>query len=105
MIKKVLNYQAQQTARSRERTEAMDQQSGPQHGTITPQTRMGEIIERWPETVALLVANGFAPLADPAHQALVKTMPVTLELACARHGVSLAKMLGLLNAAVGGRED
>ena len=73
----------------------------PAAGTITAQTRMGEIIERWPETVAILVANGFAPLADPAHQALVKTMPVTLEMACERHGVSLEEMLQRLRAAAG----
>ena len=69
---------------------------------ITPQTRMGEIIDRWPETVAVLVANGFAPLADPAHQAMVKGLPVTLEMACAKHQVSLEEMLARLNEAVGG---
>ena len=67
---------------------------------ITPQTRMGEIIDRWPETVALLVASGFAPLADPAHRAMVKSLPVTLEMACAKHGLSLEEMLERLNAAV-----
>lgn len=68
---------------------------------ITPQTRMGEIIDRWPQTVALLVASGFAPLADPAHQALVKSLPVTLEMACAKHGLSLEELLERLNAAAG----
>ena len=67
---------------------------------ITPQTRMGEIIDRWPETVALLVASGFAPRADPAHRAMVKSLPVTLEMACAKHGLSLEEMLERLNAAV-----
>lgn len=78
----------------------MDQQKSMDSGPITPQTRMGEIIERWPQTVALLVANGFAPLADPAHQAMVKSMPVTLEMACGKHGVSLEDLLERLNAAV-----
>ena len=68
---------------------------------ITPQTRMGEIIDRWPQTVALLVASGFAPLADPAHREMVKGLPVTLEMACARHGLSLEDVLERLNAAVG----
>ena len=72
------------------------------NGPITPQTRMGEIIERWPQTVAVLVASGFAPLADPAHQALVKTLPVTLEMAAEKHGVSLQVLLERLNAAAGG---
>ena len=80
----------------------MDQENKGAQGPITPQTRMGEIIDRWPATVALLVASGFAPLADPAHQAMVKGLPVTLEMACAKHGLSLEEMLERLNAAVGG---
>jgi len=80
----------------------MDRENIAANGPITPQTRMGEIIERWPQTVALLVASGFAPLADPGHQAMVKSLPVTLEMACAKHGLSLEEMLGRLNAAVGG---
>ena len=79
----------------------MDQGIRESASAITPQTRMGEIIDRWPQTVALLVANGFAPLADPAHQAMVKGLPVTLEMACDKHGLSLEKMLTLLNAAIG----
>jgi hypothetical protein len=63
---------------------------------------MGEIIDRWPQTVAVLVASGFAPLADPAHQAVVKGLPVTLEMACAKHGASLEELLDRLNAAAGG---
>lgn len=70
-------------------------------GRISPQTRMGEIIERWPQTVEILVASGFTPLADPAHREMVKALPVTLEMACAKHGLSLAEMLARLNAAVG----
>ena len=78
----------------------MDQENAAVSRPITPQTRMGEIIDRWPETVAVLVASGFAPLADPAHQAMVKGLPVTLEMACAKHGVGLEEMLARLNAAV-----
>ena len=79
----------------------MDQQNKATNRPITPQTRMGEIIDVWPQTVAVLVASGFAPLADPAHQAMVKGLPVTLEMACAKHGVSLEEMLERLNAAAG----
>ena len=32
---------------------------------------------------------------------MVKSMPVTLEMACDRHGVSLEEMLERLNAAAG----
>ena len=79
----------------------MDQKQDAAPGPITAQTRIGEIIERWPQTVAILVANGFAPLADPAHQAMVRSLPVTLGMACEKHGASLQPMLERLNAAVG----
>jgi hypothetical protein len=82
--------------------DAMDRKNEAANRPITPQTRMGEIIERWPQTVALLVASGFAPLADPAHQKMVKGLPVTLEMACAKHGLSLEELLERLNAAVAG---
>ena len=72
---------------------------------ITPDTRMGEIITRWPQTIEVLVGNGFAPLADPAHQEKVKQLPVTLSMACANHQVDLDRMIGLLTeaASTGGR--
>jgi hypothetical protein len=67
---------------------------------ITPETRMGDIIDRWPRMVDILVENGFRPLADPAHREKVKQLPVTLAMACANHGVDLERMLALLNDAV-----
>jgi len=79
----------------------MDREIKDANRPITPQTRMGEIIDRWPQTVALLVASGFAPLADPAHQAMVKGLPVTLEMACAKHELNLEEMVERLNAAIG----
>jgi hybrid cluster-associated redox disulfide protein len=69
---------------------------------ITQETRIGEIITRWPATVEVFVNNGFAPLADPAHQEKVRQLPVTLAMGCANHGVDLERMLGLLNEAVSG---
>ncbi len=62
---------------------------------ITPETRMAEIITRWPELVGLLIKNGFTPLADPDHLEKIKTMPITLGMACERHGLD-AKMLSKL---------
>lgn len=79
----------------------MDQESKAADRPITAETRMGDIIERWPRTVTLLVANGFAPLADPAHRSMVKGLPVTLGMACAKHGLNLEEMLERLNAVVG----
>jgi len=71
---------------------------------ITPDTRMGEIISRWPQTIEVLVKNGFAPLADPAHQEKVRQLPVTLSMACANHQVDLEGMVVLLNEAASSGE-
>jgi predicted permease len=75
-------------------------EASPPAPAVAPDTRMGEIISRWPQTVEVLVKNGFPPLADPAHQEKVKQLPVTLEMACANHGVDLGMMTGLLNEAI-----
>lgn len=63
---------------------------------ITPETRMAEIVTRWPELVAILVKNGFTPLADPAHLEKIKALPVTLGMACERHGLDVELLAGLL---------
>lgn len=35
---------------------------------ITAETRVGEIVARWPESIDILVHKGFNPLADPEHR-------------------------------------
>ena len=67
---------------------------------ITARTRIGELLTRWPETAEILVRAGLAPLADPAHRERVKSLPVTLEMACGNHGLDLEEVLRRLNAAV-----
>jgi len=66
---------------------------------ITPATRMGEILTKWPETVDILINNGFKPLANPAHLEKVKELPVTLGMACERHGIDINMMVSLLHQA------
>jgi hybrid cluster-associated redox disulfide protein len=68
---------------------------------LGPETRVGEILTRWPETADLLVQNGLAALADPEHREQVKQLPVTLEMACQRHGLDLQHLLGILREAIG----
>jgi hybrid cluster-associated redox disulfide protein len=67
---------------------------------ITAETRVGEILTKWPETVDILVNNGFKPLADPEHREKVKGLPVTLGMACERHGLDTDLIISLLNKAV-----
>jgi hypothetical protein len=71
---------------------------------ISPETRMGEILTNWPETLDILVNNGFAPLADPEHREKVKQLPVTLGMACERHELDCDLIVSLLNKAVASLE-
>jgi hybrid cluster-associated redox disulfide protein len=67
---------------------------------ITPDTRVGEILTKWPETIDILINNGFKPLADPTHREKIKELPVTLGMACERHGIDINLMVSLLQQAV-----
>lgn len=69
---------------------------------IHPDMRVGEILTRWPQTVEVFVANGFASLGNPEHREQVKQIPITLRMACQRHNVDLEPMVALLVAAAGG---
>ena len=71
---------------------------------ITPDTRMGDIVTQWPESVDILISNGFTPLKDPAHLEKVKGLPVTLGMACERHGLDIDLMVSLLNQAANALE-
>jgi hypothetical protein len=72
---------------------------------ITDETRVGEILTKWPETLDILVNNGFKPLADPTHREKVKQLPVTLGMACERHDLDCELIVNLLNKAVGSIES
>ncbi len=71
---------------------------------ITPDTRMGDIVTKWPESVDILISNGFTPLKNPDHLEKVKGLPVTLGMACERHGLDLELMVSLLNQAANALE-
>jgi len=72
---------------------------------ITAETRMGEILTKWPETLDILVNNGFQPLADQEHREKVKQLPVTLGMACERHELDIDLIISLLNKAVASIES
>ncbi len=84
------------------RAPAAPARPAPDTARIEAGTRVGEILTRWPETAELFVQSGFGALADPEHREQVKQLPVTLEMACARHGVDLAEMIETLRKAVTG---
>lgn len=67
---------------------------------IDPDTRVGEILTRWPQTVEVFVGHGFASLANPEHREQVKQIPITLRMACQRHNVDLDYMMSELNETI-----
>ncbi len=65
---------------------------------ITLESRVGALIDRRPELLAVFLRHGFAPLANPV---LRRTMGavVTVRQACGLHGVDADTLLRDLQAA------
>ena len=66
---------------------------------ISAQTRVGDVLNRYPQTLEVFVKSGFSPLKNPV---LRKTMArvVTIEQACRREGTDLDQLLVQLHQAV-----
>ncbi|MFS8085175.1 MAG: DUF1858 domain-containing protein [Acidobacteriota bacterium] len=66
---------------------------------LSPQIKVAELLERYPETLQVFLRHGFSPLANPI---LRKTMArvVTIEQACRREGVDLQSLFAELNQIV-----
>jgi len=64
---------------------------------ITPQTKVGDVLAHYPQSLQIFLRHGFGPLANPV---LRKTMArvVTIEQACRREGVDLAALLAELRS-------
>jgi hypothetical protein len=63
---------------------------------ITPGTRVGDVLDRYPQSLEIFVRRGFTPLRNPV---LRKTMArvITIEQACRRERVDLSDLLGELS--------
>jgi len=68
---------------------------------ITPDTKVGEVLARYPQSLEIFVRSGFTLLRNPV---LRKTMAraITIEQACRREGVNLAGLLAELKQLAGG---
>jgi len=66
---------------------------------ITPSTRVGDVLARYPQSLEIFVRHGFTPLRNPV---LRKTMArvITIEQACRREGVDLTGLLDELEQMV-----
>ena len=65
--------------------------------TIAPQSRVGDVLSAYPQSLDVFLRHGFTPLSNPL---LRKTMArvVTVEQACRREGVDLQQLLGELQS-------
>ncbi|MDQ3817100.1 MAG: DUF1858 domain-containing protein [Acidobacteriota bacterium] len=72
--------------------------------TITPQTKVAEVLERYPQSLGIFLHHGFTPLANPV---LRRTMAraISLEQACRREGVALDELLGELHKATSAEQS
>ena len=93
---------AEETEEEEAEAPARPQAPPPPPVDIHPDMRVGEILNRWPQTVEVFVANGFASLGNPEHREQVKQIPITLRMACQRHNVDLEPMVAKLSAAAVG---
>jgi len=94
--------EAEEEIPSRPQAPPVPSPPSPPQVDIHPDMRVGEILTRWPQTVEVFVANGFASLGNPEHREQVKQIPITLRMACQRHNVDLEPMVALLVSAAGG---
>ncbi len=75
----------------------------PELPVVSADMKVGEIVERWPVTVKVLVEGGLKAMSDPEHLENVKKLGVTLAMAAKRHGLDERKLLQEIATAVGGR--
>ncbi len=69
--------------------------------TITPNMKVGDILDKFPHTLQLFIASGFSTLNNPVARKTFAQI-VSLEKACDKHGVNLNEFMQKLNAAVQG---
>lgn len=68
---------------------------------ITADDKIGIVAESYPQALSLLLAKGFAPLANPAFRASV-AREISIRTAAEHHHLNLEEFLAELNAAVFG---
>jgi len=77
------------------------QQSGSAEGllVLTPQAKVAEILQRYPQTLEVFLRHGFRPLQNPV---LRRTMArvVTLEQACRREGIAYEALVADLQQVI-----
>ena len=78
-----------------ERETSVHEQSGNGRLRITAQTKVGDVLAQYPQSLRVFLRRGFGPLANPV---LRKTMArvITIEQACRREGVDLTELLAEL---------
>jgi len=79
------------------------QRKAPERPAIAPESRVAEVIEKWPHLIDLLVASGFKTLANPTARATF-ARSTTIAQACGIHRVDAGELVAKLNAALKGEK-
>ncbi|PIQ97967.1 MAG: hypothetical protein COV67_01500 [Nitrospinae bacterium CG11_big_fil_rev_8_21_14_0_20_56_8] len=66
---------------------------------ISPQMKVGEVLNRFPQLMPVFIEQGFTALANPAARSTLAKF-VTLEKACEKHGVDCPSFVSTLNNAL-----
>ncbi len=68
---------------------------------ILPGMRVGEILSKYPGIHEVFVRHGFQSLAFESHREQVKELPITIAMACNKHGVDVNTLIKDLNEFIG----
>lgn len=66
---------------------------------LGPQTKVGDLVQRHPETLPVLKRFGFTEIDNPVMRATVAKY-VTLEMACKKKDVNIDKLMDALSRAI-----
>jgi hypothetical protein len=69
-------------------------------GEITLESRVGAVLSRYPDLLAVFLRYGFTPLANPVLRRTLAAV-VTIRQACEMHGIDAAALLRDLRGAAG----
>lgn len=71
--------------------------------TISADTKVAELLDRWPQVRDLLVQEGIKALSDPGHLDHVRKLGVTLGMMARRHKLNERALLEKIGGAVGAK--
>lgn len=86
-----------------QRKEVSQEEKAGEGPVVSPDTKVGDLLEGWPGLREVLVAEGVHALSDPQHVDHLRKLGVTLAMMARRHGLEEDVLLAKVASTVGGR--